>query len=203
MGGTHPYIIPKRCFVFCALPCLDTPHGWKGEMCTRGVPAALFEGGVYLLLGRLRRIWDHGSSTTNLICTAHRGRCRVCCRRISIWYLTLSIREVCSHFLSSLRPEANAFPTKVNTQYSSIIVGLLLLLAPEEDAFWIFISVMDTHLRPYFSSLTTQMEVDSALFSRALEVNDPAIGKKILVDMGRQFFSTTAPFSTLPLAFTR
>lgn len=76
----------------------------------------------------------------------------------------------------------------------TLIVGQLLLLAPEEDAFWIFISIMDTHLRPYFSSLTTQMEVDSALFSRALEVNDPAIGKKILVDMGMNPTSICAPW---------
>lgn len=66
----------------------------------------------------------------------------------------------------------------------TLIVGQLLLLAPEEDAFWIFVSVMDTHIRPYFSTSTTQMEVDSALFSRALEVNDPPVGKKLLVDMG-------------------
>ncbi|RXW25108.1 hypothetical protein EST38_g748 [Candolleomyces aberdarensis] len=63
------------------------------------------------------------------------------------------------------------------------IVGQLLLLAPEEDAFWIFISIMDTHIRPYFSSGSTQMEVDSALFSRALEVNDAAVAKKLLVNM--------------------
>ncbi|TEB20822.1 RabGAP TBC [Coprinellus micaceus] len=64
------------------------------------------------------------------------------------------------------------------------IVGQLLLLAPEEDAFWIFISIMDTHIRPYFSSGSIQMEVDSALFSRALEVNDAQVAKKLLVDMG-------------------
>jgi len=43
---------------------------------------------------------------------------------------------------------------------------------------------MDTHIRSYFSSSTTQMEVDSALFSRALEVNDPPVAKKLFVDMG-------------------
>ena len=74
-----------------------------------------------------------------------------------------------------------------------LIVGQLLLLAPD-DAFWIFISIMDMHLRPYFSSLTTQMEVVSALFSRALEVNDPAIGKKILVDMGMNPTSICGPW---------
>ena len=71
------------------------------------------------------------------------------------------------------------FPTGL-----TLIVGQLLLLAPEEDAFWIFVSIMDTHIRPYFSTVTTQMEVDSALFSRALESNDNQVAKKILVDMG-------------------
>ncbi|KAJ2925157.1 hypothetical protein H1R20_g11939, partial [Candolleomyces eurysporus] len=78
------------------------------------------------------------------------------------------------------------------------IVGQLLLLAPEEDAFWIFISIMDTHIRPYFSSGSTQMEVDSALFSRALEVNDAAVAKKLLVNMGISPSSICAPwFSSL------
>ena len=63
-------------------------------------------------------------------------------------------------------------------------MGQLLLLAPEEDAFWIFISIMDTHIRPYFSTVTTQMEVDAALFSRALENNDHQVARKILVDLG-------------------
>lgn len=63
-------------------------------------------------------------------------------------------------------------------------MGQLLLLAPEEDAFWTFVSIMDTHIRPYFSSSTTQMEVDAALFSRALENNDPQVARKVLVDMG-------------------
>ena len=66
----------------------------------------------------------------------------------------------------------------------TLIVGQLLLLAPEEDAFWIFISIMDTHIRPYFSTVTTQMEVDAALFSRALESNDHQVARKILVDLG-------------------
>jgi len=32
----------------------------------------------------------------------------------------------------------------------TLIVGQLLLLSPEEDAFWIFVSIMDTHIRPLF-----------------------------------------------------
>lgn len=43
---------------------------------------------------------------------------------------------------------------------------------------------MDMHIRPYFSTSMTQTEVDSALFSRALELNDPPVGKKLLVNMG-------------------
>jgi len=66
----------------------------------------------------------------------------------------------------------------------TLIVGQLLLLSPEEDAFWIFVSIMDTHIRPYFSPSTTQMEVDAALFSRALEANDPQVVRKVFVDMG-------------------
>lgn len=45
-------------------------------------------------------------------------------------------------------------------------------------------SIMDMHIPPYFSASTTQMEVDAALFSRALEANDSQVGGKVLVDMG-------------------
>ena len=56
---------------------------------------------------------------------------------------------------------------------------------------------MDTHLRPYFSIpaqipssvhpnsvlRSTQMEVDSALYSHALEVIDSPLSKKLFVDL--------------------
>lgn len=61
------------------------------------------------------------------------------------------------------------------------IAGHLLLLSPEEDAFWIFASMMDAHLRPYFSANTIQLEVDAALLSKAIETNDPAVCKKLYV----------------------
>jgi len=61
------------------------------------------------------------------------------------------------------------------------IAGHLLLLSPEEDAFWIFASMMDAHLRPYFSANTIQLEVDAALLSKAIEATDPAVCKKLYV----------------------
>lgn len=64
-----------------------------------------------------------------------------------------------------------------------LVAGHLLHVAPEEDAFWIFVSMMDTYLRPYFSISTTQIEVDAALFARALEGNDGQVARKVLVDM--------------------
>ncbi|KAF5376822.1 hypothetical protein D9757_008893 [Collybiopsis confluens] len=73
-----------------------------------------------------------------------------------------------------------------DVQYSTgltLIAGHTLLLAPEEDGFWIFVSMMDSALRPYFSRNSTQMEVDAALFSRALEANDADTAKKVLIDM--------------------
>ncbi|KAJ7043133.1 rab-GTPase-TBC domain-containing protein [Mycena alexandri] len=79
----------------------------------------------------------------------------------------------------------------------TLISGHLLALSPEEDAFWIFVSIMDSYLRPYFSSNTTQIEVDAALFSRALEANDAQVAKKVLLDLSinpaelcRPWFST-------------
>ena len=42
-----------------------------------------------------------------------------------------------------------------------MIAGQLLLQSPEEDAFWTFVSLMDSHLRPYFSNNSVQLEVDA------------------------------------------
>jgi hypothetical protein len=66
----------------------------------------------------------------------------------------------------------------------AFIAGQLLLQSPEEDAFWIFISLMDSHLRPYFSSNSVQLDIDASLFSKAMETVDPSIAKKLFVDMG-------------------
>jgi len=65
----------------------------------------------------------------------------------------------------------------------TFIAGQLLLQSPEEDAFWIFISLMDSHLRPYFSSNAVQLDIDASLFAKAMEMIDPSIAKKLFVDM--------------------
>jgi len=41
---------------------------------------------------------------------------------------------------------------------------------------------MDTHLRPYFASNGIQMEVDAALFAKAVESADPSVAKKLFVE---------------------
>ncbi|THH28126.1 hypothetical protein EUX98_g6054 [Antrodiella citrinella] len=89
---------------------------------------------------------------------------------------------------ASLGNLLQAYMTMVpDTQYSSglvAIAGLILLQSPEEDAFWTFISLMDSHLRPYFSANPIQMEVDAALLVKCLEANEAALSKKLFVDMG-------------------
>lgn len=42
---------------------------------------------------------------------------------------------------------------------------------------------MDMHLRGYFSTNPIALEVDAALFSKALESNDPALVKKLFVQL--------------------
>jgi hypothetical protein len=65
----------------------------------------------------------------------------------------------------------------------ALVGGCLLDQGSEEDAFWMFASVLDTHLRPYFSANPLQLEIDATLFSKALEVNDPALAKKLFVQL--------------------
>ncbi|KAF9446705.1 RabGAP/TBC [Macrolepiota fuliginosa MF-IS2] len=100
--------------------------------------------------------------------------------------------------LALLQAYLTMVPDVQYTTGLTLIAGELLLHAPEEDAFWIFTSVMDTHLRPYFSSNSTQMEVDATLFSRVVENNDSQLAKKLYVDMGIEPSAVCAPwFSAL------
>lgn len=77
----------------------------------------------------------------------------------------------------------------------TFIAGQLLLQSPEEDAFWIFVSLMDSHLRPYFSSNAVQLDIDASLFAKAMESIDPSIAKKLFVDMAIAPIRVCRPWS--------
>ncbi len=81
----------------------------------------------------------------------------------------------------------------------AFIAGQLLLQSPEEDAFWIFISLMDTHLRPYFSSNSVQLDIDASLFAKAMESIHPPIAKRLFVDMGIAPIRVCRPWSAAAL----
>ncbi|KAI0682502.1 RabGAP/TBC [Cytidiella melzeri] len=86
-----------------------------------------------------------------------------------------------------------------DTQYSrglTVIAGRLLLQSPEEDAFWTFVSMMDCHLRPYFSPSRSQLEVDATLFAKALEAIEPNLAKKIFSEMDIPPISLCRPWFT-------
>jgi len=80
----------------------------------------------------------------------------------------------------------------------AFIAGQLLLQSPEEDAFWIFISLMDSHLRPYFSSNAIQLNIDVSLFAKAMETIDPTIAKKLFADMAIPPICICRPWSVFP-----
>ncbi|TFY54610.1 hypothetical protein EVJ58_g8759 [Rhodofomes roseus] len=69
------------------------------------------------------------------------------------------------------------------TKGLAMVAGQLLLQSPEEDAFWTFVTMMDSHIRPYFSPQPVLLEIDSSLFAKALESNDAALAQRILVEM--------------------
>lgn len=149
--------------------------------CVHGVYAQLCGRGRVPMSGDIERDVEHGEWFGR----EEQGQLRV-------------LRDAGGGIVQLLQAYLNMVPDIQYTIGLPHIVGQLLLLAPEEDAFWIFISIMDTHIRPYFSSGSRQLEVDSALFARALEVNDAAVAKRLLVDMGISPVSICAPwFSSL------
>ncbi|KAI0757841.1 RabGAP/TBC [Daedaleopsis nitida] len=104
----------------------------------------------------------------------------------------------------SLAKLLHAYLTMVpDLQYSrglAMIAGQLLAQSPEEDAFWTFISLMDTHLRPYFSNSSVQLEVDASLFGRALENNDAQLAKKVFGEMAIEPILVCRPWFTTVFA---
>lgn len=80
------------------------------------------------------------------------------------------------------------------TRGLAVVASQLLMQSPEEDAFWTFVSLMDSHLRPYFSRSNVQLDVDASLFLKALEINDPAVSKRIFVDMAIQPMAICRPW---------
>jgi hypothetical protein len=62
----------------------------------------------------------------------------------------------------------------------TFIAGQLLLQSTEEGAFWIFVSLMDSYPRPYFSSNAVQLDIDASLFAKATDTIDPLIAKNYL-----------------------
>lgn len=78
----------------------------------------------------------------------------------------------------------------------TVVAGHLLMQSPEEDAFWTFVSLMDSHLRPYFSVHPVQMEVDASLFGRIVEGADAAFAQKVFVDMAIPPASLCRPWFT-------
>jgi len=65
----------------------------------------------------------------------------------------------------------------------AIIAGHLLLQSPEEDAFWIFLAMMDSYLRPYFSPISTQMSVDTNLFVKTIEASDSQLVTRVFAEL--------------------
>ena len=55
--------------------------------------------------------------------------------------------------------------------------------ATEEDAFWTFTSMMNLHLRAYFSSKSVQMDADAIVFGKIVENLNPPLAKKLFVDL--------------------
>ncbi|EJD50152.1 RabGAP/TBC [Auricularia subglabra TFB-10046 SS5] len=65
----------------------------------------------------------------------------------------------------------------------AIIAGNLALQCPEEEAFWTLVQLMESHLRGYFAVIPVQLDVDAALFAKALDVADSALSLRLFADL--------------------
>jgi hypothetical protein len=118
-----------------------------------------------------------GSSTARPLSRTQKGQSLRSCKHTLLWR-QMFVTTAVSYFVLQTAPI-------VAHSYAglSLVAGYLLQQGPEEDAFWTFASVMDMHLRGYFSSNPLTLEVDAALWSKALENNDAALAKKLLTQL--------------------
>lgn len=65
----------------------------------------------------------------------------------------------------------------------AIIAGHLLLQSPEEDAFWTFLAMMDSYLRPYFMPASPQMDIDTNLFVKTVETTDSQLATRVFAQL--------------------
>src|ERR1700761_8229833 len=86
--------------------------------------------------------------------------------------------------VSSLPPSYFYDPYLSVCQGLTVVTAHLLLHSPEEDAFWILVSLVDTHMRPYYTPNCAQLDADASLFGKAVETMDPQMSRKLFVDMG-------------------
>ncbi|KAH6905728.1 RabGAP TBC [Coprinopsis sp. MPI-PUGE-AT-0042] len=96
----------------------------------------------------------------------------------NIWFLDekqsqlQTLREAGGGIVQLLEAYLNMVPDMQYSPGLPHIVGQLLPVAPKEDAFWMFVSITDSHIRPYLASGSAQMDVDASLFKAALEADD-------------------------------
>jgi hypothetical protein len=65
----------------------------------------------------------------------------------------------------------------------ALIAGHLLLQAPDEDSFWMFVAIMDSHLRGYYQLHSQgQLEIDSNIFKSVVQAADPELAQRLFED---------------------
>jgi TBC1 domain family member 10 len=80
----------------------------------------------------------------------------------------------------------------------TLIAGHLLLQAPDEDAFWMFVAIMHSHLRGYYQIHSQgQLEVDSNLFKSVVQAADPELAKRLFEDYGVRPIDICGPWCVL------
>jgi len=65
----------------------------------------------------------------------------------------------------------------------AVVAGNLALQCPEEEAFWTLVQLMESHLRGYFSAMPVQLDVDAALFAKAVDYADSALSIRLFAEM--------------------
>lgn len=119
-----------------------------------------------------------GYSLTILNCLIQMKAWSRFCLRSLQWFRIWDITEVWRHLSVCCPKKIADFVAGL-----TIIAGHLLLQSPEEDAFWTFLAMMDSYLRPYFMPTSPLMTVDTSLFVKAVEAMDHHFATRLFAEL--------------------
>ncbi|KAI9229009.1 MAG: rab-GTPase-TBC domain-containing protein, partial [Piptocephalis tieghemiana] len=96
-----------------------------------------------------------------------------------------------------LRAYARYNPAVGYCQGMGRLVGMMLMYMPAEDAFWLLVATIDTHLTGYYTPTLARLKVDCTVLARLIDLHLPPLGAHLKANDVEPLMYATQWFLTL------